>query len=178
VLRAWDRSARLESRGYLLFERSWLRLASTDSLFTGFSPERPLRSDRHLRMEAPEVRREVREALAAAAASLHADGLALDAAVGEVQYFLGGTAPIAFPGGPESTGIYNRVDAVPWPSGGPGHRRVLGGPTHIQVVGFDDQGPHDRSLLGHAQASEPARAPHTEDQSRLFSRGEWIRLAP
>jgi len=176
VLAAWDRTARVDSPGYVLFERAWLALAHDTALFTPLSAASPRRSQQGLRVSEPAVRDQIKTALQSARDSLTADALPLNASIGAMQFFVGAEGVIAFPGGPESTGIYNRVDTVPWSAGGPAARRVVGGPTHIQVVGFDKDGPTDMTLLTHGQATERSRAPHTDDQPALYPDGGWIRL--
>ncbi|GMV45899.1 MAG: penicillin amidase [Pseudomonadota bacterium] len=175
ILRRWDRRADLDSRGYLLFERLWLALVGEAGLFEPFDAQRPLRTDQRLRSD-DATRTRLRTLIADAVKSMRDSGIALDARLADTQYFAFGDRPIAWPGGPENTGIYNRVDAAPWPGAQPGRRRVVGGPTHVQIVGFGPDGPVNLSLLPIGQATDPARSPHRDDQAALFAEKQLVRF--
>ena len=53
---------------------------------------------------------------------------------------------------------------------------MVGGPTHIQIVGFGPDGPVNLSLLPIGQATDPARAPHRDDQAALFAEKQLVRF--
>ncbi len=57
-----------------------------------------------------------------------------------------------------------------------GYTPVVHGNSYIQVVGWDEQGRVDpRAILTYSQSEDPA-SPHYADQTRLYARGEWLRL--
>ncbi|MCS5517170.1 penicillin acylase family protein [Pseudomonas qingdaonensis] len=49
---------------------------------------------------------------------------------------------------------------------------MISGTSYLQVVSFDDKGPHAQGLLAFSQSSE-AGSVHASDQTRAFSAGHW-----
>lgn len=51
---------------------------------------------------------------------------------------------------------------------------MASGPSHIQAVTFDANGPGNCPLLPISQDTDPARAPHLNDQAGLFAQKHWV----
>lgn len=78
-------------------------------------------------------------------------GFAEDARWGQIQQAADGT-PIH--GGPASLGVYNAIQSVPV---APDKRLVVSGTSYLQLVTFDDQGPHAQGMLAFSESSEAGR---------------------
>jgi acyl-homoserine-lactone acylase len=54
---------------------------------------------------------------------------------------------------------------------------VTYGSSHIQAISFLSRGRTDaRTILTYGQSENP-RSPYAKDQTRLFSKGKWVRVA-
>lgn len=173
VLAAWDRTTDAGSRGALLFDRFWRKLAAgtpaKDLWLVPFSAADPVRTPRELNQAAPGIGR----ALADAVGELRAAGIALDAPLGAHQFVVRGGQRIPVGGGTEALGVWNKVEAAWLPSAG-GYAEVLHGSSHMQAVGWDgSRCPVARTLLTYGQSSNPA-SPYHADQTRLFSQERWV----
>ncbi len=59
---------------------------------------------------------------------------------------------------------------------GEGYTPVVTGNSYIQVVTWDDTGnPDVRAILTYSQSPE-LESPYYADQTRLYSKGQWIKL--
>jgi acyl-homoserine-lactone acylase len=57
---------------------------------------------------------------------------------------------------------------------GKGYTPIMHGNSYIQVIGWDEAGELDaRGILTYSQSPE-SDSPHYADQTRLYSRGEWV----
>ncbi|MEV7526272.1 penicillin acylase family protein [Streptomyces sp. NPDC091371] len=173
VLAAWDRTAGVASRGALLFDRFWRKLAGStaakDLWLVPFSAADPVRTPRTLNQAAPGVAR----ALADTVAELRAAGIALDAPLGEHQFVVRGGRKLPVGGGTEALGVWNKIEA-PWNAVAGGYPEVVHGSSHVQAVGWDGgRCPVARTLLTYSQSSNP-NSPYYADQTRLFSESGWV----
>ncbi|SDN45792.1 acyl-homoserine-lactone acylase [Streptomyces sp. cf386] len=173
VLAAWDRKADTGSRGALLFDRFWRKLAAkvpaAQRWKVPFSAADPVRTPNTLNTDAPGFA----TALADAVTELRAAGIALDSRLGEHQFVVRNGQRIPIPGGTESLGVWNKVEPVWNPAGG-GYTEVSTGSSHIQAVGWDgSRCPVARTLLTYSQSSNP-NSPHFSDQTRVFSGEKWV----
>ena len=55
------------------------------------------------------------------------------------------------------------------------YRAVTYGSSHIQAIAFTDHGLRARTILTYGQAEDPT-SPWHADQTRLFSRRQWVRF--
>ena len=196
VLAGWDRAFDVESRGAVIW-REFLGGFSKEELRNAgplwdepFDPERPTMTPAGL-AAAPESGADpVVTKMVAALKALAAAGVAIDAALGEVQFVDRGGERIPLHGANEVEGIVNvvapygafqRSDLEPSvPTGEPvagraestglrvGGYPVTYGASIVMVVGFDDEGPTGRGLLTYGQSGDP-EAEHHVDQMREFS---------
>ncbi|MFJ3234287.1 penicillin acylase family protein [Streptomyces sp. NPDC086787] len=173
VLEKWDRTADTGSRGALFFDRFWRNLTagvpSAQLWKVPFSAADPVHTPNTLNTSAPGFA----TALADTVAALRADGVALDAPLGERQYVVRNGSRIPVPGGTESLGVWNKVEPV-WDPARGAYTDVAFGSSYIQAVGWNGGGcPVARTLLTYSQSSDPG-SPHYSDQTRLYSRERWV----
>ncbi|MFG2132859.1 penicillin acylase family protein [Streptomyces sp. NPDC048751] len=169
VLAGWERTANTDSRGALLFDRFWRRLAASPLWRVPFSAAAPVHTPNTLDTTAPAFA----TALADAVAELRAAGIPLDAPLGAHQFVVRNGPRIPVPGGTESLGVWNKVEPVWNPAGG-GYTEVTTGSSYVQAVGFDrSRCPVARTVLTYSQSSNP-NSSHYSDQTRLFSTGRWV----
>ncbi|WP_327426444.1 penicillin acylase family protein [Streptomyces sp. NBC_01236] len=173
VLGAWDHSMNTDSRGALLFDRFWRKLAvavpAAQLWKVPFSAADPVRTPNTLNTDAPGFT----TALADTVTELRTAGIALDAKLGANQFVVRNGQRIPVPGGTESLGVWNKVEPVWNPAAG-GYTEVTTGSSYIQAVGWDgSRCPVARTLLTYSQSSNP-NSPHYSDQTRLFSGEKWV----
>lgn len=163
ALAKWDGTAKLDSRGAMLFAIFWGK--------TGLRPD--LWADKFDRSDVIGTPRTIAVDGAAgdtlladlkfAADTLTKMGIALDAPLGEVQFAERGDERIPISGSP--VGTLNYTAALPV-KGGFG---VVHGASYVQSVTFDDKGPVAKAILTYSQSTDPA-SPHYADQTREFSK--------
>ncbi|MFH9825191.1 penicillin acylase family protein [Streptomyces bobili] len=169
VLAAWDHKAGTGSRGALLFDRFWRRLPAARQWKVPFSAADPVGTPHTLDTDAPAFA----TALADAVAELRAADIPLDSPLGKHQFVVRGGKRIPVPGGTESLGVWNKIEAVWNPAGG-GYTEVTTGSSYMQAVGWDGgRCPVARTLLTYSQSSNPVSR-HHDDQTRLFSGEKWV----
>ncbi|MGC8922392.1 penicillin acylase family protein [Streptomyces sp. PG2] len=173
VLASWDRTVGTGSRGALLFDRFWRKLSGSvpqDQLWkVPFSAADPLRTPRTLNTAVPAFA----TALADAVRELGRAGIGLDEPLGAHQFVVRNGKRVPVPGGTEALGVWNKVESE-WDAPAGGYTEVVTGSSHVQAVGWDGgRCPVARTLLTYSQSSNPNSA-HYADQTRLFSRGEWV----
>jgi acyl-homoserine-lactone acylase len=175
ALRGWDRHYGADSRGAHLFAEFAAGagtpgaedLATTAALWSvPFDPADPVNTPRGFRADDPRVR----DALLSAVARIEGAGLALDAALRDVQFVQRRGERIPMSGGP----TFSRMHLTLQPR--VGYTEPFGpSNSYIQVVGFDASGPVADAILGSSQTPDDA-SPFYMDQTLLFGRGEWVRL--
>ncbi|MFD8828566.1 penicillin acylase family protein, partial [Streptomyces sp. NPDC059605] len=173
VLRRWDRKTDTTSRGALLFDRLWRRVAGTvpaaELWKVPFSPADPVTTPNTLNTSAPGVVR----ALADAVAELRTAGTAPDAPLGRHQWVERNGRRIPVGGGTESLGVWNKTEPE-WDAASGSYREVSNGSSYIQAVGWDgSRCPVARTLLAYSQSSDPGSA-HYSDQTELYSGERWV----
>ncbi len=178
ILANWDRKNNIESFGAQVFRAFWERATTIENLFEiPFNPTAPLDTPNGLNIDNPQVLTRIRQALGEAVRDLANQSIPLDAAWGEVHALVRDSIVVPIHGGNGTEGVFNSVNA----------RRYLGsagdlpaydpvyGSSYIQTVTFDGNGPVAEVLLTYSQSSDPD-SPHFADQTRLYSRKEWVRL--
>lgn len=172
VLAGWDRTAAIGSNaGYPYFEAFMERVNQLPAPWTvPFDPRQPLTTPRGLSTDSAESRGALLAALSAAGKAMREQGIGPDARWGVVQGVTRGDHTIPIHGGRGELGVYNVIESQP---SGPGRREVFSGSSYIQVVSFERDGPHARTMLTFSQSANPASA-HVADQTRLFSQRQWV----
>ena len=102
-------------------------------------------------------------------------GKGLAVTLREVQFERRGGEKIPIHGGPgDPNGDFNAIN-VSW-SGDPaepGYPNVPHGSSFVMVTSFTGGCPDDRSILTYSQSENP-NSPYFADQTRMFSRKEWV----
>ncbi|CAI9408757.1 penicillin acylase family protein [Nocardioides sp. T2.26MG-1] len=181
VLHDWDGRSNTDSVGTHIFEEFVSRLPSlpvdaVDPVWrTPFDPADPLDTPRDLNVADPQVV----QAMADAIASLRERGIPFDAPWGSLQVAGDrGAPPIPLGGGTgDSVGNANAL-ASRWARDNRDHYRpITYGSSHIQAISFLPGGRVDaRTILTYGQSEDP-RSPYSSDQTRMFSRKQWVRFA-
>ncbi|TWI48810.1 acyl-homoserine-lactone acylase [Pseudoduganella flava] len=138
-----------------------------------FDPRDPVHTPRGLNWRDDAVAAALAKALASTVQRYDAAGVPRSAKLGDFQVSRRGGAAIPIHGGLGELGILNAIDVDP--NGQGGQFEVSGGTSYLQVVGFDDAGPRALALLTYSQSADPS-SPHHSDQTRRFSKREWIAL--
>jgi acyl-homoserine-lactone acylase len=175
VLAEWDRRQDVDSRGAQIWTEFWPRASAHASLWrVPFDADDPVNTPRGVAVERDDVRNHVRMSLAESVQTLSEAGIPLDAAWGEIHYQMHDGEKIGIPGGSGGSGMFSNMFAQL--RAGQGYTPMVAGNSWIQVVTWDDDGRLDaHGILTYSQSQEPD-SPHYADQTRLYSRGEWINL--
>lgn len=173
VLRGWDRTSELGSRGAHLFREFWREAQRVPNVWRQpFDVRRPVETPVGLNMADAAVAGKVWEALAKAVKGVRAAGFAPDAPLSAVQRPAIVDEAIPLHGGEPFEGVLNMMSVRAGAPLGPKGYAIDYGTSYVQVVGFDDRGPRAQALLVYGQSSNPA-SPHAADQLRLYSRKAW-----
>ncbi|UQS16498.1 acylase [Pseudomonas sp. HS6] len=173
-LKAWDGRANLDSgMGLVHFQNIMQALQESPDVWrVAFDPKDAQHTPRGLATEKPEVAKALREAMLASAESASKMGLTAQTRWGDVQVVSSGGQQTPIHGGPGTLGIYNAIQSVPREDG---KLEVVSGTSYLQVVTFDDKGPHAQGLLAFSLSSDPA-SKYSRDQTEAFSKKQWSAL--
>lgn len=176
VLSSWDRRNNLDSRGAHVFREFWRNIDFTETTATLFSvpfdESDPINTPRGLI-----INDDTRTALGDAIEFFQQKNIALDATLGELQYITDASMNnerIPLHGGLGREGVFNVAEG-PGPNDLGEYAPITRGPTYMQTVTFDDNGPVAEALLAFSQSADSTR-PYHRDQTRRYSNKEWIRL--
>jgi len=115
----------------------------------------------------------VRQAFGDALADLRQAGLPADAPLRDGQAVTRGGERIPIHGGPGQLGVLNVMTPLWDPARGVVD--IQHGSSYIQVVGFRGRAcPDSSTLLTYSQSANP-KSPYFSDQTKLYSRGEWVK---
>ena len=172
VLARWDGHSDIDSVGTHIFQEFWKRAQGATGLWlTPFDANDPVGTPRGLNAADPQVVQAMRDALA----YLDARKIPYDAPWGSLQVAGDDGAPaIPIGGGEGFAGNANAVSSrtpaantrYPYP--------VSYGSSHIQAVSFEDGGRLDAQTILTYGESMNRRSPYSSDQTRMFSREQWV----
>ena len=170
-LKAWDGRANLDSGLGLVHFRNIMQalLESPDIWRVTFDPADAQNTPRGLAVEQPAVAKALREAMLASVKLTGKMRLKPDTRWGDIQVVSSGGQQTPIHGGPGTLGIYNAMQSVPREDG---KLEVVSGTSYLQVVSFDESGPHAQGLLAFSLSSDPA-SKYSRDQTAAFSRKQW-----
>lgn len=172
VLAAWDLRAGVDSRGAHVFREFAAADPSARVYAVPFDSRDPVNTPRGLDTTNNPA---ALQALAAAVQRLGAAGIALDARLGDLQFVTRNGERIPIPGGPETSGVLNKIEAGFSAQGG-GYPDVTGSSSSwIQATELGAHGPVSRGVMTYSQTTNP-NSPHYADQTKAFSQGRWIDL--
>jgi len=112
------------------------------------------------------VAKAIREAMLTSVEQVNKMGLKADSRWGEIQVVSSGGQQTPIHGGPGTLGIYNAIQSVPRTDG---KLEVVSGTSYLQIVTFDEKGPHAQGLLAFSLSSDPA-SKYSRDQTQAFSK--------
>jgi acyl-homoserine-lactone acylase len=170
VLAAWDLHDSASSRGAVLWRRFWDRAgaATGGPWLHPFDSSDPVNTPNTLNTAHPTVR----TALGDAIHDLNSAGIPLDGPLGDEMFVTRGGERIPLHGGPGPNGQFN-VITTPF-STSTGIGEPVHGSSFIQVVTWNDGACPDAATMLTYSLSEDPTSPHNADQTRLYSRGEWV----
>lgn len=171
-LEAWDGRANLDSGLGLVHFQNIMQatlLESPDIWRVAFNPADPQNTPRGLAVEQPAVAKALREAMLASIAATDKMALKPDSRWGDIQVVSSGSQQTPIHGGRGTLGIYNAMQSVPRDDG---KLEVIGGTSYLQVVSFDEKGPHAQGLLAFSLSSDPM-SKYSRDQTEAFSKKQW-----
>ncbi len=176
VLKAWDGRSETTSVGTHIFEEFIARMPADNELWrTQFSVADPLNTPRDLNTNSPRVISAMQDAID----SLRDRKIPFDKAWGELQVAGDpGAPPIGLGGGTgDKAGNANALASRGPVTNLDRYRSVTYGSSHIQSIAFLKKGRlSPRTILTYSQDEDPA-SPYAIDQTRLFSKGKWVRFA-
>ncbi|MEU9189005.1 penicillin acylase family protein [Streptomyces sp. NPDC048484] len=168
TLARWDTRAGTGSRGaplWITFFDHLLGAGPSDTWRrVPYDPARPLTTPRGIKGDDERVRR----ALADAVQDFTARDIPVDAELGTVQKWAG----IPLPGCNGDEGCFNVLEAGPDSGTGTPPSGAFGS-SFLMAVELTPDGPRTTTLLTYGQSTNPA-SPHYTDQTRLFSRKQWV----
>ncbi|MEB0046786.1 MULTISPECIES: acylase [unclassified Pseudomonas] len=166
--KAWDRKANLDSGlGFVHFQNVMQSLARPPDIWrVVFDAKDPQHTPRGLAIQRPDVANAIREAMLASVEKVSKMGLKADSRWGDIQVVSSGNQQTPIHGGPGGLGIYNAIQGVPRADG---KLEVVSGTSYLQVVTFDETGPHAQAVLAFSLSSDPT-SKYALDQTLAFSR--------
>ena len=173
-LKAWDGRASLDSGIGLVHFQNIMQalLESPDIWRVAFNPADAQHTPHGLALEQPAVAKALREAMLASVELAGKMGLKPDMRWGDIQVVSSGGRQTPIHGGPGTLGIYNAMQSVPREDG---KLEVVSGTSYLQVVSFDEKGPHAQGLLAFSLSSDPV-SKYSRDQTEAFSKKQWSLL--
>ncbi|MEA5366651.1 penicillin acylase family protein [Amycolatopsis sp., V23-08] len=169
ALASWDHTYSLDSRGSLLFQQFAARLGALPRFTVPFDPKAPVTTPNTLNTGNADIRKAFGDAIT----QLRTAGLAPDARLRDGQAVTRNGERIPIHGGQGFLGVLDVV--TPQWDPAHGNTEVVHGSSYVQVVGFSGRAcPDSSTLLTYSQSANP-KSPYYSDQTKLFSRGEWVK---
>jgi len=169
ALAAWNGKGDPGSRGAVLWRQFFNTAAQAtnkDPWQVPFDPAHPLTTPRTLDTSLPAVQ----HALADVVQYFQANHIPLDEPLGTAQRY----ATIPVPGCTDTEGCFNITDPAPGPLSTSGvYPDVNDGSSFIMAIELTPAGPRTHTILTYSESANPA-SPHHTDQTRLFSRKQWV----
>ncbi len=174
ILSKWDRRHDISSRGAQIYTELWGKLANTPNLYrVPFDADDPVNTPAGINIGDPEISKAVASAIEGAIEILAEAEIPIDAPWGEVHFTERNGEKIGIPGGIGRMGMFSNIFA---PRSKGGYTPIVAGNSFIQVATWNEAGdPVVKGILTYSQSQEP-ESPHYADQTRLYSRSEWIDL--
>ncbi|OFA32503.1 peptidase S45 [Glaciecola punicea] len=176
ILARWDRANNVGSRGAHVFREFSRSVDFEGNIETAFSvpfnEADPVNTPRGLI-----VNNRTRTALGNAIVYFVTRNVALDEQLGNLQFDIdvgNNNERIPMHGGRGQEGIFN-VLATPRANAQGEYTPVTAGPTYMQTVTWDANGPVAEALLGFSQSAD-LTSPFNRDQTRRYSEKNWIAL--
>jgi acyl-homoserine-lactone acylase len=168
VLAAWNGRSDVDSRGAVLWREYWGKLLLETVPWTvTYDPADPVGTPRAIDRTSPKIL----TALTAAVEDLRGKGIALDVPLGELQAEPRGSERIPIHGCSEAEGCFNIISTD---RDAQGRYDPLTGASFVMTAAFDERGRvRGEAILSYSQSENP-ESEHYADQTRLFSRKQWL----
>jgi acyl-homoserine-lactone acylase len=175
VLKTWDRTHRIESKGAHIWTEIMRTLHTDQSIYlVAFDEADPKNTPAGLKVLDQTVRTKLISAIEKAQQRLAKAEIALDATLGDIQYAQRNGRKISIAGGEGWSGAFSMTVTKLSDEAGVGYSPIIHGNSIIQFISWDDAGKVvPRGILTYSQSQEPD-SPHYSDLTELYSRGEWI----
>ncbi|MFT6712061.1 MAG: acyl-homoserine-lactone acylase, partial [Arenicella sp.] len=175
VLKTWDRTHRIESKGAHIWTEIMRTLHTDQSIYlVAFDEADPKNTPAGLKVLDQTVRTKLISAIEKAQQRLAKAEIALDATLGDIQYAQRNGRKIPIAGGEGWSGAFSMTVTKLSDEAGVGYSPIIHGNSIIQFISWDDAGKVvPRGILTYSQSQEPD-SPHYSDLTELYSRGEWI----
>ena len=175
VLRNWDRTMMVDSRGGHLWREFWDSARKIPGLFAKpFDVSDPVNTPAGIDISKPSVKEEIYLSLKAASEKLGQANIALDARLGDIQYAERNGRLIPIPGGEGWAGMFSMIRTRLQDD--KGYTPIFHGNSYIQVVSWNEAGKVSaKAMLAYSQSPE-ADSPHYSDLTEIYSSGGWIDL--
>lgn len=175
VLKGWDRTHRIESKGAHIWTEIMRILRADNTIYrVAFDVSDPQNTPAGLKILDQTVRSKLIGAIEQAQARLAEAEIALDATLGDIQYAQRNGRKIPIAGGEGWSGAFSMTVTQLSDKAGVGYSPIIHGNSIIQFISWDDAGKVvPRGILTYSQSQEPD-SPHYSDLTELYSRGEWI----
>jgi len=176
ILATWDVHENLGSEGAVLFRRFWdhadgsvAPTVTVSPFSTPFDPSDPVHTPNTLNTSSPTVQ----DALGDAIQDLEGAHIPLDAAPGDVQAIVHDGVRIPLHGGTgDPNGEFNAI--YTHFTSGQGFSAPYTGSSFVQAISWNNgRCPIGGSILTYSESENPA-SPHYADQTKLFSRKQWV----
>jgi len=174
VLARWDGRSTRRSVGTHIFEEFLERAPAASLWEVPFDAADPFDTPRDL----AETDADVQAAMKAAIEHLRSRGVPLEARWGSLQVAGDrGAEPIPLGGGMgDAAGNANALASRNPVQNADRYKPITYGSSHIQAIAFKDRGKvQARTILTYSQYENP-RSRWSQDQTRLFSKGRWVRF--
>lgn len=189
ILSNYDGYLNIDSEGAILF-REWLQAYNSltdknNRYLVKFSVDDPYMTPRGLGDDTLAL-----QALDKAVKILVDNNIALDSALGDVQFAYRGSVILPMHGGHRFEGVTNMIDDRPGNTIGPMAKGellnewshltdkgylVTGGTSFIMSLEYADDGPNAEAILTYGQAGNPENE-HYNDQTNLFAQKKWRKI--
>lgn len=171
ILAAWDRKNDATSRGTLLFQSIWPRIAEIPGLMPATDAQRPLIAQR-LNTD-PKHAPRIIEAIEAAVVELDGFKLAGDEPWGKILAAHTNDGVVALHGGAGEAGVLNVLSGSGLSESG--YAQIVVGSSYLQLVRWEKGRVLADVVLAQGQADDP-ESEHATDQLRLFANKQLVRM--
>ena len=170
ILASWSMRDDLDAPGAILFRQIAIRLSGS-TYSKPFDPLDPVGTPSGLNGDDPGVG----TALAGAVREMRDSGIPLGATLRKYQYVTRNGKRIPLHGGDgESAGDFNVIGSTWEP--GKGYTDVLGGTSFVMAASLNGtRCPAVKTILSYSQAATNARSRHFADQTRMYSKKQWLK---
>lgn len=171
VLKTWDKSNNLASKGGHIWREFWRAAIGAQNFYlTGYAAADPVNTPNNINTQSPQVR----QAFADAVKLYQTLGIAADSPLGDIQKSAVHNNVSLFGGLGNTEGAFTIANGSK-PTTKDGYKIVFGN-SHVAVVSWDATGkPLANGFITYSESTDPA-SPHFQDFTEAYSRKQWTHL--